>query len=217
VRLTVSDTGCGVASEIREKIFEPFFTTKEVGKGTGLGLATVYGIAQQHGGACDFESEVGKGTRFFVCLPALELRKEAEPVAVAPGGGTNGGDETILLVEDDPSVASLVRMALEMAGYRVLEAASGVRALAVWQQHAAEVDLLFTDFVMPDGMTGRELANRLLAERRDLSVIFTSGYSPDIAGRELNDGSGVRSRFLAKPFSCSSLLMIVRQTLDARR
>lgn len=215
VRLTVADTGCGISPEIRDKIFEPFFTTKEVGKGTGLGLATVYGIARQHGGICALDSEVGHGTRFFVVLPALDSPEADAGTAAGPGGGMRGGGETILLVEDDPSVASLVRMALEMVGYRVLEASSGVRALELWRSHAAEVQLLFTDFVMPDGMTGRELANRLLAERPDLPVIFTSGYTPDMAGKELNDGSAVRSHFLAKPFSCSSLLEMVRQGLDA--
>lgn len=216
VRLTVADTGCGIPPEIRGKIFEPFFTTKAVGKGTGLGLATVYGIARQHGGICDLDTEVGKGTSFFVCLPALESPEKPVDGVGTPGGGMNGGSETILLVEDDPSVASLVRMALEMVGYRVLEASSGVRALEVWRKHAAEVDLLFTDFVMPDGMTGRELANRLLAERPDLPVICTSGYSPDMAGRDFSDSSSERWRFLPKPFSCSSLLEMVRQTLDAR-
>lgn len=216
VRITVEDNGCGIAPDIRSKIFEPFFTTKEVGKGTGLGLATVYGIARQHGGACDLESEPGQGSRFFVCLPALEKQAESEFGSAVLGGGLNGGDETVLLVEDDPSVASLVRMTLEMAGYRVLEAPSGVRALEVWKKHASEVELLFTDFVMPDGMTGRELAKRLLGERPELPVIFTSGYSPDVAGRDLGDGEDTNIRFLAKPFSCSSLLEAVRESLDAR-
>jgi CheY-like chemotaxis protein len=216
VRLTVADTGTGISPEIRGKIFEPFFTTKEVGKGTGLGLATVYGIARQHGGSCDLETEVGRGTRFHVCLPALDAPGSAAGGTSGPGGGMNGGSETVLLVEDDPSVASLVRIALEMVGYRVLEASSGVKALEVWAKHSAEIDLLFTDFVMPDGMTGRQLARRLLAGRPDLPVIFTSGYSPDMAGREFGEGEEERSRFLPKPFSCSSLLEMVREALDAR-
>jgi PAS domain S-box-containing protein len=216
VRLSVSDTGVGVAPELREKIFEPFFTTKDVGKGTGLGLAMVYGIARQHGGTCAVLSEVGKGATFEVFLPAVEEGEAATAPAasVEPAAGQSGGGETVLLVEDDASVAWLIRLTLETAGYSVLAAASGVEALKLWREHANTIDVLLTDFVMPDGMTGRELAHQLLAERRGLPVVYTSGYSAEVAGRDLGD-HGPGMQFLAKPFSRSTLLQTVRKAIDA--
>jgi PAS domain S-box-containing protein len=219
IRLTVADTGHGIAPEIRDKIFEPFFTTKEVGKGTGLGLATVYGIARQHHGGCAVRSEPGRGAVFMVFFPELATFS-ARPAAPAKtsGGGAGGGHETILLVEDDEGVAAMMRMALELAGYTVLEAASGVQALEVWREQAGRVDLLLTDYLMPDGMTGNDLAKRVLVDRPALPVIYTSGYSADIAGRDLGEGgTGAAGYFLAKPFTRDSLLDTVRRALDGRK
>ncbi len=217
VRLSVSDTGVGVAPELREKIFEPFFTTKDIGKGSGLGLAMVYGIARQHGGACAVLSEVGKGSTFEVFLPAVD--DSVPPPLPAARSAQNversGGGETVLLVEDDVGVASLMRLTLETAGYHVIEAGSGMEALKLWREHGERVDVLLTDFVMPDGMTGRELAQHLLAERRDLPVVFTSGYSADVAGRDFGDSAPGGVQFLAKPFSRAALLQMVRRALDA--
>lgn len=219
IRLTVADSGHGIAPEIRDKIFEPFFTTKEVGKGTGLGLATVYGIARQHHGDCTVRSEPGKGATFCIFLPELTV-SPVKPVAAAASGagGAAGGHETILLVEDDEGVAAMMRMALELAGYTVLEAASGVRALEVWRAHADRVELLLTDYLMPDGMTGNDLARRILEDRPTLPVIYASGYSADMAGRDLGQGgSGAAGYFLAKPFTRDSLLGTVRRALDERK
>lgn len=219
IRLTVADTGHGIPADILGKIFEPFFTTKEVGKGTGLGLATVYGIARQHHGGCAVRSEPGEGAVFTVFIPELAAAPAQSAVPVKNAGGTAcGGHETILLVEDDEGVAAMMRMALELAGYTVLEAASGVRALEVWRGQGSRVDLLLTDFLMPDGMTGNDLAKRVLADRPSLPVIYASGYSADIAGRDLGEGgAGAAGSFLAKPFTRESLLDTVRRALDGRK
>ena len=183
VCLRVTDTGTGISPEHRARIFEPFFTTKALGKGTGLGLATVFGIVKQHGGALKFESQVGRGTTFYIFLRATQdVGKPADDaVKQQPVGGT----ETVLLVEDEPTVRMLTRVVLERAGYRVVEATHGLEALKIWDQHQGKIQLLLTDIVMPEGMSGRELTARLQAENPALKVLFTSGYSADIAGREL--------------------------------
>jgi two-component system cell cycle sensor histidine kinase/response regulator CckA len=211
VALRVTDTGCGIAPEILPRIFEPFFTTKEPGKGTGLGLATVYGIVKQHGGCIRVTSEPGRGTIFEVFLPvhaeaAANSGAAAQPV---PRGGT----ETILLVEDDPAVRPLTRATLESHGYRVLEAADGVAALELWRKHRDTVALLLTDLVMPSGLSGQQLAARLRAERPQLKVIFTSGYSAEIVGRQL--ALGAAENFVQKPAAPEHLLETVRRCLDA--
>jgi PAS domain S-box-containing protein len=209
VRLRVTDTGCGIAPEILPHLFEPFFTTKQPGKGTGLGLATVFGIVKQHKGGVSVDSTPGKGTTFDVLLP--ESQANAEPqgeVHLAP----RGGSETILVVEDEPIIRMLIRAILERSGYRVLEAASGVEALKVWERHRDVVQLLFTDIVMPDGINGRALAARLRGEKPGLPVVFTSGYSAEIAGRDLALEKG--QTFLQKPASPANLLEAVRRTID---
>jgi len=210
--IRVADTGCGIAPEQLARIFEPFFTTKEPGKGTGLGLATVFGIVKQHGGFVQVRSRVGVGTTVEVHLPSVDGIQAEAPVPVPPEPGT-GGSETILAVEDEHAVRRLIRRVLEGRGYRVLEAESGVDALHVWEKHAGEVDLLLTDMVMPEGVGGRDLAGRLQTERPGLRVIFTSGYSAEIAGRELSLLEG--QNFLQKPFSPQRLLDAVRRALDA--
>jgi PAS domain S-box-containing protein len=208
--LTVTDTGCGIAPEILPRIFEPFFTTKDVGKGTGLGLATVFGVVQQHGGWSSVASEVGRGTTFRIYIPRLAAAKKAP--APAPLAQLPRGSETILLAEDEPALRSLVRSVLTRLGYRVLEAPTGVRALEVWNENRDDIRLLLTDMVMPDGMSGRELAERIHTTNPGLKVIYTSGYNPEIAGKNSNLREGVD--FLAKPFAAPKLAAAVRAQLD---
>jgi two-component system, cell cycle sensor histidine kinase and response regulator CckA len=212
VSLRVTDTGCGIAPENLSRIFEPFFTTKELGKGTGLGLSTVFGIVKQHGGSLAVESEVGRGTTFEIYLPAIEsVGKSPDEAAMAPE--PRGGTETILLVEDEFAVRNLTCAVLERAGYRVLEAPNGIAALKIWEQHQDSIGLLLTDMVMPEGVSGRDLAARLRARNPNLRVVFTSGYSSDIAGRELSLRE--RQYFLQKPASSQQLLETVRRCLDS--
>ncbi len=210
-RLTVSDTGRGIPPEMLPRIFEPFFTTKEAGQGTGLGLATVFGIVKQHGGAIDAESRVGEGTSFRILLPALDAAA-AGSAAPAAADAPRGGTETILLVEDEAMVRALTRTALQRAGYTVLEATDGVDALRVWGEHRGAIGLLFTDLVMPGGVSGLEIAERMRADEPSLRVLYTSGYSADIAGREppLVDGEN----FIGKPYRLGKLLELVRRRID---
>jgi two-component system, cell cycle sensor histidine kinase and response regulator CckA len=205
----VTDTGCGISPEVMPHLFEPFFTTKQPGKGTGLGLATVFGIVKQHRGGVFVESAPGKGTAFEILLPEDSTQPAPEaPPQSNPGGGT----ETILVVEDEPIIRMLIRAILERAGYRVLEAASGVEALRVWERNRDAIQLLFTDIVMPEGINGRALSARIRAERPRLPVIFTSGYSADIAGRDLELEKG--QTFLQKPASPTQLLAAIRSTIE---
>jgi signal transduction histidine kinase/ligand-binding sensor domain-containing protein/ActR/RegA family two-component response regulator len=243
VCLSVSDSGTGIAPEHLPHIFEPFFTTKGPGKGTGLGLATVYGVVKQHQGWIEVISNVGTvecqqastisrrdgnnakvlgtrtarhsdgGTTFKIFLPAIELPAPAAPNETdekRPQGGT----ETILVVEDDEGVRSLTRRLLEGFGYRTLEAASGRRALESWQDRVEEIDLLVTDMVMPEGVTGRELAEQMRVRRPDLKVVFMSGYSPDVAGKDTEFIHRNGARFLQKPVAPRELLETVRHCLD---
>jgi two-component system, cell cycle sensor histidine kinase and response regulator CckA len=211
IRLSVSDTGCGIAPEEMERIFEPFFTTKEVGKGTGLGLATVFGIVTQHHGWIEVKSKLNEGATFHVYLPRM-TEKESALAGLPHPPEVRGGHETILLVEDEAPVRSLVRTLLERKGYRIIEAASGLTALEIWQQKRDAIDLLFTDMVMPDGISGRELASQLLAEKPELKIIYASGYTDDMLG----EGSPLRNNpnFLEKPFESHKLLKRVRDCLD---
>jgi len=209
--LSVTDTGCGIAPEILPRIFEPFFTTKEVGKGTGLGLATVYGIVKQHLGWVEIESAPGRGATFRVFLPASAKPAESS-VAPALSPKPAGGQETILLVEDETPLLNLARTVLQRQGYRIHTADSGAQALPVWARHGPEVDLLITDMVMPGGLSGLELAKRLQAERPKLKVIFSSGYSVDMAGRDSAPSPGFT--FLAKPYTPHELGRAVRDCLD---
>ncbi|MEO5803472.1 MAG: GAF domain-containing protein, partial [Verrucomicrobiota bacterium] len=210
VCLKVSDTGCGITPENMGHIFEPFFTTKEIGKGTGLGLATVYGIVKQHDGWIEANSEVGQGTAFTICFPrSLEPLEASGKLARKK---IPRGTETILVVEDETPLRELVQFILERQGYHVLEAASGVAALKVWEQHKGSIDLVLTDLVMPEGMTGRDLATRLQTESPQLKIVFTSGYSADIVGKDfvLRDGLN----FLQKPYHPDKLAQTVRDCLD---
>ncbi|MDR3458737.1 MAG: PAS domain S-box protein [Verrucomicrobiae bacterium] len=213
VCLSVSDTGTGIPPEIMPRIFEPFFTTKAVGKGTGLGLATVFGIVHQHKGWLHVYSEVGRGTIFRVYLPRLTRAPEKTAVW-ASLASARGGHETILLVEDELALRASVRKILSHLGYRVIEAINGADALDVWQKNRAEIRLLLTDLVMPGGMTGKELAERLLAQAPGLKVIYTSGYSAEIVGKDFVLEEGVN--FLSKPFESHKLAETVRNRLDEK-
>jgi len=212
VCLSVTDAGTGIAPDILPRIFEPFFTTKDVGKGTGLGLATVFGIVQQHKGWLTVESEVNRGATFRVYLPRL-ARGAGRPAARLAPNAISGGHETVLLVEDETPLRQSVRTALSRLGYRVIEASTGREALAIWQQRREEIHLLLTDLVMPGGVNGQELAVRLREQNAALRVIYTSGYSPDLAGGNLPLEVGVN--FLAKPYEPFQLARVVRNCLDA--
>ncbi len=209
--LAVSDTGTGIAPEVLPRIFEPFFTTKGVGKGTGLGLATVYGVMQQHGGWITVESTVGQGTTFRAYFP----RPAGAPSLATPGpavAALRGGHEGILLVEDEPSVREIAQAALTGLGYRVITADSGLAALQIWEAHRHEIELLLTDLVMPGGITGRDLALRLRASEPRLPVVYMSGYSYEVAGDDFSLEEGVN--YLSKPFDLASLARIVRASLE---
>jgi PAS domain S-box-containing protein len=211
-RLSLSDTGCGMSAETLARIFEPFFTTKELGKGTGLGLATVYGIVAQHGGWIEVDSQIDRGTTFHIQLPLSG--QVSTPAAAAEFAAPRGGSETILLVEDEPDVREIVAGILEIHGYQVHSAGDGPEALAVWKERADEIDLLVTDILMPNGIKGTDLAARLRAEKASLRVIYSSGYSPDSSADfalALDD----TSFFLAKPYKLDDLTRIVRTCLDA--
>ena len=209
--LTVSDNGAGIPPEHLPRIFEPFFTTKEEGRGSGLGLPTARNIVEQHRGWIEAESETGHGTTFRVFLPAI--REALEPAAAQTRRDeVRGGREVILLVEDDPAVRSLARSVLERYGYKVLEAATASAALKIWESNRALIDLLIADLILPDGLSGRELAERLQSSKPDLKVIFSSGYSPEIITREL--GLDPLRDVLQKPYSAVDLAAIVRRAVD---
>ena len=209
VLLAVTDTGCGMDAETREQVFEPFFTTKEAGKGTGLGLSTVYGVVKQTGGQIHLYSEPGQGTTFKIYLPRQDgiASPRSRPTVV----GVPTGEETLLLVEDDDAVRRLAQRILVTAGYRVLSAASGEEALALAEQHGADIDLLVTDVVMP-GMSGRELSQRLGPTLPRLRVLFMSGYTDNAIVHHgvLDPGT----HFCTKPFTAAGLARKVREVLD---
>jgi two-component system, cell cycle sensor histidine kinase and response regulator CckA len=210
VMLAVSDTGIGMDAETRAHIFEPFFTTKELGKGTGLGLATVYGIVKQSGGYVWVYSEPGRGATFKIYLPLVDAVPDTAglPVPVQP---VTGGRETVLVAEDDPSVRAVVSDVLTQKGYRVLRAPDGQAALEMARSHPAEIHILLTDIVMP-GMTGRELAEALVAVRPGVRVLYMSGYTDDAVVRHgvLEEGMP----YLQKPFAPRALASKVREVLD---
>jgi len=195
---------------VKAHLFEPFFTTKEPGKGTGLGLATVYGIVKQSGGSIVVDSEPRQGTTFKILLPVTDQPVEL-PAATRPSPKSLGGTETILLVEDQAEVRAVIRQSLIRHGYTLLEAANGEEALSVLGGHAGKIDLLLTDVVMP-GMGGRELAERLAARRPDVRVLYTSGYTDDAIVRHGVLEAGVA--FIQKPFLPKDLLLKIRGVLD---
>src|SRR5262249_38373164 len=214
VCLTVRDTGSGMDRKTLDRIFEPFFSTKEVGKGTGLGLATVYGIVKQHEGWIEVSSEVGVGTTFKIYFPAVQRTTESSSDAPASPEPVRGGRETILVVEDEPVLRELIREVLQQYQYQVIEAGSGIEALRVWDEFDGQVDLLLTDMVMPEGMNGRELAAQLKRRKPELRVIFSSGYSPEATGKDCGHSDTI---FLSKPYMPPQLARTVRQCLDSPR
>jgi two-component system, cell cycle sensor histidine kinase and response regulator CckA len=208
VSFRVSDTGCGMTPEVMEHIFEPFFTTKESGKGTGLGLATVFGIVKQSGGHIEVESETGKGTCVTILFPATF---EADgPDSSTPSSVVKGG-ETILLVEDEPGVRGIARLALESQGYRVLEAENGKSGKTLCEKHGEEISIVVTDVVMP-GMSGREMVESIRLRNPQVKILYMSGYTDDVVVR-----AGVIDQsdaFIEKPFSPLTLARKVREVLD---
>lgn len=211
VSLTVADTGCAMDDGVMKRIFEPFFTTKEAGKGTGLGLATVYGIAKQHGGWVSAESKVAHGSIFRVYLPALQ---DPQPESAPKPESLlfKGGTETIMLVEDEPSVRKTLGTFLRGRGYHVLEAGDGPEALQIGLAKLLHIDLLITDMVLPHGMTGLQVADTLRASKPSLGVIIASGYSAELVCEEDLVAKGIA--FLPKPCSASDLAAAVRRRLD---
>ncbi len=210
VRLTVSDTGVGMSEETQSRIFEPFLTTKPPGKGTGLGLATVYGIVKQSGGFIWVASQLDQGTTFDVYLPAVHEAIEPALPSV-PRAEPRAGSETILIAEDDGGVRALARDVLRRCGYRVLEARDGDEALTIAREYGKEIHLLITDMVMP-GLSGRLLADRLTALRPDIRVLYSSGYSEST----LHAGLDGHPTLLAKPYPPAELLHRVREILDGQ-
>ncbi len=210
-RVRLADSGCGIPPEHLGRIFEPFFTTKAPGKGTGLGLASVFGIIRQHRGMVRVSSEVGRGSTFDLLLKSEDARPRlAEPQP--PSTDLLGGHETVLVVEDDAQVRRITSAMLSRFGYRVVQAASGPEALRAWESLAKPADLLVSDMVMPGGMKGTELAAQLLSRAPGLKIILTSGYSPELAG--LQSGMLDGHLFLPKPYRHAELLSAMRQLLD---
>jgi CheY-like chemotaxis protein len=206
--MSVTDTGHGMSAETKARIFEPFFTTKAPGKGTGLGLATVYGIVKQSGGFIWVYSEPGRGTSFKIYMPRVD--EAPEPLSPRPEAAAVNGHETVLLVEDEAPLRSLLRELLEASGYKVLEAGLGHDAIAVAREHPETIHLLLTDLVMPQ-MTGRELSERLIALRPGIKVLFMSGYA---AGGPPQHEVPPDAAYIEKPFTADSLAGAIRNLLD---
>jgi CheY-like chemotaxis protein len=214
VLIAITDTGTGMSAEVKERAFEPFYTTKSVGAGTGLGLSMVYGFVKQSGGHIQLYSETGQGTSVRLFLPAVSAggspdRLQGRAGSEQEADAVVGGDEVILVVEDDVRVRRVAVARLKDTGYRVIEAGSGAEALALVDAHP-EIDLLFTDVVMPGGMNGDELAKAVRAIRPRIKVLFTSGYAePSVAGRELAEAGS----WLKKPYTARELAGRLRELL----
>ena len=216
VVLSVQDTGCGMDAATRERIFEPFYTTKDVGQGTGMGLAMAYGISKQHDGWIEVTSQPGQGSTFRVFLPAGgtdAVKPAGAPSPALSAPTSTKGSEKILVVEDEPSLRELVSRILQRSGYVIVTANDGVQALDIWQSRHGDFDLLLTDVVMPNGISGKRLAQILQTENPRLKVIYTSGYSGEAIAEEddLRDGYNL----LCKPYAPQNLLQTVRARLDS--
>ncbi len=213
VRLTVTDTGCGMDEATVSRIFEPFFTTKQPGKGTGLGLATVYGIVKQHEGWINVTSEPGKGTCFEVYFPASDRVPEPEAASASTSGEMPRGFERVLVVEDEPALQEIARFMLEECGYEVCTAGCGLEGLEAWDRNDQGFDLLLTDIVMPGGVSGLDLARRVRASHPAARILFTSGHALEEMQAELL--SELRAQYLQKPYTLPRLARAVRETLDS--
>jgi PAS domain S-box-containing protein len=211
--LSHTDTGDGIPPENLQRIFEPFFTTKELGKGTGLGLATVYGIVKQHKGWIEVESEMGRGSTFHIYLPASVVPAPQIETATETQFRALGGSETVLVVEDERDLREIITRTLNRHGYRVFQAVDGNNALQIWDEYKNDIQLLFTDVIMPGGMNGRELADKLRAEKPRLKVIYSTGYGADALGKGLRLDPELN--YLQKPYLPHALARIVRKNLDA--
>jgi len=211
VLIIVSDTGVGISPEVRSRIFEPFFTTKELGRGTGLGLSTVFGVVEQSGGHIAVESELGRGTTFKVYLPRVDAAADKTPTEEKALPVDAVGAETVLVVEDEATVRDVVCGALRRAGYKVIEAANGAEAQMAAELFAGTISLLLTDVVMP-GMSGPQLSDRLCAARPGMRVLFISGYTDDALARYRIESN---AWFLQKPMTPQALLRKVRAVLDS--
>ncbi len=212
LRITIADTGVGMDAATASHVFEPFFTTKEVGQGTGMGLATVQGIAQQHGGWVALESAPGQGSSFHVFLPASVKTPVAPKVEVMASNALRGSG-TVLIAEDEEAVSLLATCTFEEHGFKVIAAPNAAEALQLWERHSSEVVLLFTDMVMPGGMSGHDLASRLRTQRPALPVIFSSGYSRDLlkGGMQLLEGVN----YLPKPYRPADLSAMIAAAFAA--
>lgn len=210
--VSVEDNGCGIEPAAQGRIFEPFYTTKKEGKGTGLGLATVFGIVEQHEGWIELESTVGHGATFRVALPSSDKGfAPPAPIQAQPAGG----QESILVVEDDNTIRLLCMRVLRRLGYRAAEASQGNEALEVWQQHQGAFDLLLTDMIMPGGLSGLDVAHRLRTEKPELKVIVMSGYSLEL--KQLGNIDTKEIAYLAKPFTPAALAQSIRLALTQPR
>jgi CheY-like chemotaxis protein len=209
VRLSVSDTGCGMTEDVKARVFEPFFTTKSEGRGTGLGLATVYGIVDHAGGTIAIDTAPGAGSTFRVYLPAAQEAETSQTGAVAHVQASGTG--TVLLVEDEQAVAAVVAIGLRKAGYAVLQASDARQALAIASARPGQIDVLLTDVVLP-GMNGRELSDRIVQFQRQIRVLFMSGYSDDAVLQRGVKASSVA--FIQKPFSVDALTARLREILS---
>jgi PAS domain S-box-containing protein len=212
--LSHEDTGGGIPPENLSRIFEPFFTTKELGKGTGLGLATVFGIVKQHEGWVEVDSVLGQGTTFQVYFP-LSVEEAVDPEQMETQFHARKGTETILVVEDERDLREIVTRTLNLNGYRVFQAVDGQNALQIWAEYKNAIDLLFTDIIMPGGLNGRELADRLWADKPGLKVIFSSGYGADTLGK--NFKLDPKLNYLQKPYLPQTLSRVIRRCLDDER
>ncbi len=216
--LRVTDSGTGIPPGDHERIFDPFFTTKEIGKGTGLGLSTVHGIVKQHRGWINVSSPPGQGATFEIFFPTISDDVETTPEDAPPLSQSNGlgagecetpsAKHTILIIEDEKALLQVTQMALERYGYSTLAASSGEQALHIWHQHKDDINLLLTDLVMPGGLTGWQIADLLCADKPNLKVIYTSGYSAEVAGKDLNLKPGMA--FIQKPFQLKALIETIR-------
>jgi two-component system, cell cycle sensor histidine kinase and response regulator CckA len=211
VMLAISDTGVGMSAQTKAHLFEPFYTTKDRGRGTGLGLSTVYGIVKQCGGHITVSSEVDRGTTFCIYLPIAHEPAVAQEARAAVA--VSGGSETILVVEDDPSVLRLTSEALERRGYRVLTAGGWLEALDLVSRSSAAIDLVLTDIIMP-GMGGRVLGERIRLLRPQVRVLYMSGYPDDAFGDAATAGAKPAMTLLEKPFTAERLAVKIRETLD---